>query len=202
MMVGQYTGIVVCGGRSSRMGEDKSLITYHHLPQRYHAAQLLQPYCDPVFLSLNDSQEDKPGLYPVLTDAEGLQDTGPMAALLTAAQQLPGRSFLVLGCDYPLLDAGHLASFVASIVPEAPASAFYNKAVGLYEPLLACYTDKGIALLLQYYAQGGRSLQQWLQQVNAGRYLPQDMDCILSVDDPAMAARVKVQLRQRKNDDN
>lgn len=202
MIAPQYTGIVVCGGRSSRMGEDKSLLVYHQLPQRYHAAHLLQPYCDQVFLSLNDTQQDSSGLYPVLTDAPELRDTGPMAALLTAAQRLPGRSVLVLGCDYPLMNAGDIASFVASVAPEAPATAFYNVAAGLYEPLLACYTARGMALLLQYYAQGLRSLQQWLQQVVAIRYLPQDMDCMLSVDDPVTAARVRARLGQRKSGDN
>jgi hypothetical protein len=49
-------GLVVCGGNSSRMGSDKSMLIYYEKPQRYHVYQMLQPFCEKVFISCNEKQ--------------------------------------------------------------------------------------------------------------------------------------------------
>ncbi|WP_118976685.1 NTP transferase domain-containing protein [Taibaiella koreensis] len=191
-------GVVVCGGRSSRMGQDKSLIAYHGLPQRYHMAGLLQPFCDQVLLSLNSRQQDHSGAFPILTDTDPYLDAGPVAALLSATAAFPGHSFLLFGCDYPLLEARELGRFVQMLRPEALAVAFYNEAAGLYEPLLAWYSAGAAVLMEQQYREGQRSLQHFLKSIAADRYIPLWADSIISVDDPQTAAQVMARIAQRK----
>ncbi len=49
-------GLVLCGGNSSRMGRDKSKITYHLKEQKYHVFDLLKELSDKVFISCNHDQ--------------------------------------------------------------------------------------------------------------------------------------------------
>ncbi|MDX1545013.1 MAG: NTP transferase domain-containing protein, partial [Christiangramia sp.] len=51
-------GLVLAGGKSSRMGMDKGDLKYHGKPQRDHLYEMLQEVCDEVFLSLRKDQED------------------------------------------------------------------------------------------------------------------------------------------------
>ncbi|MBK8495728.1 MAG: NTP transferase domain-containing protein [Chitinophagaceae bacterium] len=37
-------GLVLCGGNSSRMGTDKSMLQYYDKPQRYHVYDMLLPF--------------------------------------------------------------------------------------------------------------------------------------------------------------
>ena len=49
-------GLVLCGGKSTRMGTDKSMLQYHSKPQRYYVYDLLFPLCEKVFISCNEQQ--------------------------------------------------------------------------------------------------------------------------------------------------
>ena len=47
----------MCGGKSSRMGTDKSRIIYHEKEQQYHVYEMLQLICEDVFISCNKEQQ-------------------------------------------------------------------------------------------------------------------------------------------------
>ena len=49
-------GLIMCGGKSSRMGTDKSRIVYQQKEQQYHVYQMLQTFCEKVFISCNAEQ--------------------------------------------------------------------------------------------------------------------------------------------------
>ena len=48
-------GLVICGGRSTRMGTDKSRLVYYQKPQYEHVADLLADRAD-VLIHLNDGK--------------------------------------------------------------------------------------------------------------------------------------------------
>src|SRR5688500_16599101 len=97
-------GLVVCGGKSTRMGTDKSMLNYYGEPQRYHLYNMLSKLCERVFISCNAEQAANiPDKYSVIIDDNQYGDIGPMVALLTALDKYPNVSFLAVGCDYPHL---------------------------------------------------------------------------------------------------
>ncbi|RYY06625.1 MAG: molybdenum cofactor guanylyltransferase, partial [Sphingobacteriaceae bacterium] len=49
-------GLVLAGGRSSRMGESKAEMNWHGKQQQYHLADLLSFYCEDVFISCREEQ--------------------------------------------------------------------------------------------------------------------------------------------------
>lgn len=200
MSTEQPVGIVICGGRSTRMGTDKGSIVYHVRPQRDHVAAMLRPFCATVYLGINEVQQyiDAGTAYPLLIDLPEYRDKGPMAALLTAGRQLPGRDLLVIGCDYPLLEEREWETFVRTTPKGTLARAFYNEKIGMYEPLLAYYAAPAVKQLLEQAEQYRYSLQQFLHSCNAAQYFPEHEDSMMSADDPLAAAFAREKIAGRK----
>lgn len=98
------TGLIFCGGRSSRMGHDKSLIQYHGIAQWQYAAKLVAPLCSRVVISCRSDQAKQfKTEHTLMADEPKFANAGPMAGLLTAFRAYPSTPFLALGCDYPLV---------------------------------------------------------------------------------------------------
>ncbi len=176
-------GLVVCGGKSSRMGTDKSLLDYHGQAQRYYLYNLLEQITDKVFISCN--MEQAPGIpaeYEFIVDSEKFQDIGPMAAVLSGFDQYPDASFLVVGCDYPFIRKNDLKELAKVIAYTASGAAFYNESAMLYEPLLASYPNRSAPVLRHYFEQGEFSLNCFLKNVHANKLVPDSPEIIKSID--------------------
>ncbi|KQS31215.1 molybdenum cofactor guanylyltransferase [Dyadobacter sp. Leaf189] len=175
-------GIVVCGGESSRMGKDKSMLIYHQKPQYEHVGDLLDNYCENVVISCNNRQlAQLKTQYDKLPDLPEYANTGPIAALMTAYHTFPHKDFLFIGCDYPLLSAEDISSFLSSIGENTIAAAFYN-AEGKFEPLLAWYSCKLGEIADHHYRMNDLSLQSLLRKVNAQKFFPESGNAMKSVD--------------------
>ncbi len=193
-------GIIACGGNSSRMGEDKSMINYHGLPQRYHLYALLQPFCDEVLLSCNNSQltEILPG-YNYLLDDEMFLKIGPMAALLTAHQKYPEASFLLIGCDYPNLQARDLEELVQQREENLDALCYYNLGRQHGEPLLAIYEHACFRELKKYHSNAQHSLKHFLGSLNTRYLLPAKCKSVASIDTPEQRVECIRELLKEKS---
>lgn len=178
-------GLVICGGQSTRMGTDKSLIDYHGKPQRYYVYEMLEWVCDKVFISCNSAQKESiTEPYKMLPDLPQYENIGPMAGLLTAFNYYPNHDFLIVGCDYPYITTKDLKQFAKSVNEEEIASAFYNHEHGMYEPLLAWYSQKSKNEILRMYDKSEFSLQHFLIENGAGKYQPASPKNLVSVDTP------------------
>lgn len=174
-------GLVACGGRSSRMGTDKSMLQYYGQPQRYYVYKMLQPLCAKVFLSCNEAQAQTIDEgYSFLTDNPANSDIGPMTALMTAYENFPQMNILLIGCDYPFLATTDLIDFSFHCV-DKPAS-FYNAEENIYEPLLAWYPHQLYNRLQQMQAAKQFSLQHFLKDNQAIKFFPTNRGSIVSVD--------------------
>ncbi|MGV3599553.1 MAG: molybdenum cofactor guanylyltransferase [Dyadobacter fermentans] len=177
-------GLVICGGESTRMGTDKSLLVYYQKPQYEHVADLLAPLCERVIISCNAEQfKTFRTRYHKLEDQPAFAGVGPMTGLLSTLEKLPGNDFLVAGCDYPFLSSDEMANFLHSIEKDLPAAAFYNDE-GFYEPLLGWYSKSIGKALKEAFAAGRHSLQHFLRANNAGKYRPLLQKTMISVDTP------------------
>lgn len=144
-------GLVLAGGKSTRMGQDKGLINYHGKPQRAYAFELMNDLCEQTFLSFREGQEVATDL-PILRDR--FKGLGPFGAMLSAFQAYPNHAWLVVACDLPLLDKKTLDFLVAKRNPSAVATAFYNPATDFPEPLITIWEPRSYPILLQFLAQG------------------------------------------------
>ncbi|MEA1785344.1 NTP transferase domain-containing protein [Arenibacter sp. GZD96] len=136
-------GLVLSGGKSSRMGSDKSTIAYHGIPQREHLYHLLNQVCDKTFLSVRTDQvQELPNDIPVIVDKNEYK--GPYNGLLSAHLDYPDAAWLVLACDLPLMDSAALGQLIAHRDPKKKATAFATRESGLPEPLCAIWEPDGL----------------------------------------------------------
>jgi molybdopterin-guanine dinucleotide biosynthesis protein A len=140
-------GLVLAGGKSVRMGEDKGQINYHGKPQREFAADLLRPLCEQVFISCRvDQMEEIDSEYDLLPDT--FTGLGPFGAIMSAFREYPDHAWLVIACDLPLLNAQTLGFLLKNRNPSKTASAFNNPVSQFPEPLIAIWEPKAYPALL------------------------------------------------------
>ena len=164
------------------MGTDKSMLIYYEKPQRYHVYEMLQAFCEKVFISCNEGQVNSiENGYNILPDQPAFKNIGPMAALLTAFSQFPKMDLLVIGCDYPFLTATDLWHFLPFCKKEIAVS-FYNDKEDLYEPLLAWYPHTSFDILRKMHEAKKYSLQHFLRYKQAIKFYPGNKNCLISVD--------------------
>lgn len=193
-------GLVVCGGQSSRMGEDKSMLNYHGKPQRYYLYDLLQPFCEKVFISCN-KQQDETILppYESIVDEEKYAGIGPMAALLSAFEKFPLASFLVVGCDYPFLGKRHLHDLMEARIGLDDAVFFSNPETKINEPLVCIYENNAYKKLLKNFRKHDYSLRLFLDEANTCILFPSSMDFLKSVDNTEEYHKAKEMLFAKLN---
>src|SRR5487761_1810759 len=81
-------GLVLAGGRSTRMQRDKAALEYAGRSQLERAVELITPLVERVFVSVRPDQAGDPG------EAEG-----PIAGIIAAQTRHPDAAWLVLACD-------------------------------------------------------------------------------------------------------
>ncbi|HXW75755.1 MAG TPA: NTP transferase domain-containing protein [Steroidobacteraceae bacterium] len=147
-------GLVLAGGRSTRMGRDKATLTYAGRTQLERAMTLLAPHVIRAYVSVRADQRSEPlrARFPQITDAH--PNLGPIAGLLAAQVQHPEAAWLLLACDLPLLDAATLRHLVRARAPQRAATAFRSSHDGLPEPLCAIYEPHSREPLRAFVAAG------------------------------------------------
>ena len=182
-------GLVLAGGKSQRMGHDKPSMHWHGKEQRYYVADLMKPYCNEVFISCREGQQDTiDNNYKIITDT--FTNLGPFGAILSAFREHPDAAWLVLASDLPLLDADTIAHLVANrkISSLATSYAGYQH---LPEPLVTIWEPKSYPVLLTHLSQGSSCPRKLLSNYDTHILRPVDPDAIMNVNTPEEAAKAK-----------
>lgn len=98
------TGVVLAGGRGTRMGGiDKGLQLLKGKALWRHVADRLQPQVTKLAISANRNLDCwRSSGYPIITDS--LNDfPGPLAGMLSVMHQVEGEWFLFCPCDTPFI---------------------------------------------------------------------------------------------------
>jgi molybdopterin-guanine dinucleotide biosynthesis protein A len=183
-------GLVLVGGRGSRLGQDKGALDYHGLPQARWALQLLGPFCARCFLS-GRSEQAETAVYrglPMIVD-EGV-GAGPGGGVLAALRRFPSVAWLVMAADMPLLDSAWLAKLLERRDPAALATA-YRRRDGVPEPLCALWEPAAKAPLERQAMGGDISLRRALEAGPARLLDVEDDGPLTSVNTPEDDARVR-----------
>lgn len=160
---GPLRGLVLTGGASTRMGQDKAALVYGHAPQWRAVADLLAQCGAEVFWSCTAPQAaawqlgDR-ALYDLVPGH------GPASGLHAAFSRAPAGAWLVVGCDYPHLAAPDLQRLLDARAPAVDAVTYQRDATAEIEPMLSLWEPAAQALFLHAFAAGDDSPRRALRR--------------------------------------
>jgi molybdopterin-guanine dinucleotide biosynthesis protein A len=161
-------GVVLCGGRSLRMGTDKAGIAIGGVTLLDRAVTRLRDACDPILVAPGDVALEA-GAYVTVVDA--VRGAGPIAGLVAALRVSPHRLLAVVAVDLPWLDPVLLRMLAARI--EDHDVALCETVRGL-EPLHAVYSRSALAAAERALQGPDRSLHGLLERVRTLRVTEDD----------------------------
>jgi molybdopterin-guanine dinucleotide biosynthesis protein A len=178
-------GLVLSGGKSTRMGKDKGLLDYHGTPQRDYTYNLLSQVCDETFLSIRKNQADEiPNDFKTILDEDEFK--GPFNGILSAHKKHPKVAWLVLACDMPLMSVEALQELIAARNPNKLATAFALKENPLPEPLAAIWEANGLSLAIDFMqSQLGTCPRKFLIHNDAQLVFPTNENVVLNANSEA-----------------
>jgi molybdopterin-guanine dinucleotide biosynthesis protein A len=153
----RHTAIVLCGGKSTRMGRDKLSLPFGAETMLARVIRTVREVVPEVLLVAREGQDLPAGLEAVRDPAEGL---GPLAAIAAGLSTVTAERAVAVACDMPLLRPAllrrllELAEGSDACVPvvdgfAVPTCAVYRREIaGIAEELVAA-RRLAPALLLQ-----------------------------------------------------
>lgn len=119
--INDITGTILAGGQSTRMGQDKSLLTLNGKSFIQRIAEELQKIFTRVIV-ISDNANGYNFLHlPVYSDF--YKDCGPLSGIHSSFQNTKTQKVLVLTCDMPLIDVPTLLPLL-NAPPDCDANVF------------------------------------------------------------------------------
>jgi len=141
-------GLILIGGKSVRMGTNKSLLEFHGKPQKEVAKESLENNHLETYFSVANSSENDNSI------SDTFLNLGPLGGICSAFQKDPNSAWLVLATDLPFVDDELIKLLLQKRNPSKVATAIKGKNKEFMEPLITIYEPKAYLVLLQYLAQG------------------------------------------------
>lgn len=192
--------IILAGGQSVRMGQDKAAIEINHIP-------LIRRIYDVVADCEIDSTNLANNIYVVSPWAERYRSMlpiscqfidehqphqGPLLGFAQSLSHINSTWALLLACDLPNLSIPVIQDWIAQLADISPQSIAYlprNFDKG-WEPLCGFYRRSCLDSLLTYISAGGKSFQGWLSVSNVTELAIADRQLLLNCNTPAELTKV------------
>jgi len=130
----EAAAIILAGGKSSRMGENKALVRVTEYKMLEGIIQVLRPEFAEIILSAND---DCYAAFGLKTVQDSYKNRGPLSGIHAGLKASGFFTNFFAACDMPFTDV-RLARYMAEIVPGFDA--VVPKIGEYYQPLFAVYT--------------------------------------------------------------
>jgi molybdopterin-guanine dinucleotide biosynthesis protein A len=169
---GSVLGVILAGGKSTRMGFDKAFVDLHGRPLIAHAIARLSPQVDSVAISAN-GDPSRFALFAarVLADSADDRDAGPLAGVAAALAFAEAEGWALVAtapCDAPFAPVELVARLAKAMIGRGVGIALVEGPRGL-EPLFALWRADLSAALRLYLSQGGRSVRDFIASESAAR---------------------------------
>jgi len=152
------TGIVLAGGRSSRMGSDKSLMVLNGKTLVEYAIDTLKPLCNKVVISSNNFIYDFTGceVWP-----DEFTERAPMIGIYSCLKRSETEINIILSCDMPLMSTKMLEHLLEnSANHEITVPVHGNHFI---EPLCGIYKKSSGEILKEFIEKGNFRLNECIQ---------------------------------------
>lgn len=128
------TGIILAGGKSSRMGTDKGFLLLNNKPFVKYSINALTPLVSEIIIVSDNSDYDVFGFKRI---ADITKNAGPVAGICSGLEASRTDYNLILSCDIPLIKSQILEKLIKNIDDTSQIIQVESK--GKSMPLIALY---------------------------------------------------------------
>jgi molybdenum cofactor guanylyltransferase len=188
--------LILAGGQSRRMGQDKALIEVNGQPLIQRISMVAQTVSDQVFVvtpwgdRYRSLLPSNCRIIPEPFDPK-LGSMGPLVGFIQGLSQINSDWCLLLACDLPNLSVPVIRQWCETL-PQVPdeAIAFLPQHPKGWEPLCGFYRTRCLASGQTFVEQGGRSFQKWLAQLKVHPLLVDDPSILFNCNTPSDRASI------------
>jgi len=174
--------IILCGGQSRRMGQDKGLLKLNGTPMIIHTLKIVEDIVDEIILVLRDQtqldlykkcvnnfENENPEhntRIKIVTDIE--MDEGPLFGLYTGLSYIKSEGSLILPCDSPFISP-YFVNKMFELTGERKCQAMVPVwPDGSTEPLHSYYRKECIPVIQDRLKNGFRNVKSLLDKIDVG----------------------------------
>jgi molybdopterin-guanine dinucleotide biosynthesis protein A len=151
--------IILCGGQSRRMGQDKGSLIIQKKPMIKYILSTLNNEIDETIIVLNDSERiDKykkfinpeDYSYELKFVEDKIKNKGPLPGILTGLENISSQYAIVFPCDNPFVTENTIRYLYSEITPDLQAIVPYHdpeNKLKTSEPLHAIYNKDIIPII-------------------------------------------------------
>lgn len=148
-------GVIMCGGQSLRMRQDKGLIMQGTQSWSQLAYKKIKEAGLPSVVSINPTQREA---YLQIFSADQLTEdsvaiSGPLGGLLSVHARHPEYDLLILACDLVNMSVESIRYLHQSVAGQGSEYDFvvYKNQAEFAEPLVGVYTSEGLKKIYKYF---------------------------------------------------
>lgn len=166
-VVQKITGVVLAGGKSSRMGQDKGLMMLHGKAMVVCVTEQLQPCVDELLIVSANPAYGQFG-YPIVPDL--VEAAGPAGGIYTGLTAASAELVFFVSCDTPFITTEAIRNVIAQAGNAAVAAATLE---GRMQPLFGLYRKSTAGEFRESLRQERYKLQAVIREMNH-RLVPLD----------------------------
>jgi molybdopterin-guanine dinucleotide biosynthesis protein A len=152
------TGIILSGGKSTRMGLDKGLLELNGKPMIQHVIDHIDPICDQILISTNEKKYEDFG-FPVYKDV--ITDIGPAGGIISCLVHSTNNKNIIISCDLPYAST----NFIRKLIDLSGDFEITLPRTGPYfQPLCAVYSKDVYRTFRDCIKQGMYSLKSIIME--------------------------------------
>ena len=192
-------GLILSGGKSTRMKKDKGALTYFNKNQTEHTKELISSLCETVFISSRKEQEHEEFLKNKNQIHDIFPSVGPASGILSAMYTHPKVAWLVVACDLPYLTTETIKKLIDNRNPFKNATCYLNPTKNWPEPLCTIYEPKAYLKIHQFLAHGQPCPRKILFNSEISTLELEDKTALNNINTPEEYSKAKVYLALREN---
>jgi molybdopterin-guanine dinucleotide biosynthesis protein A len=149
----EASAAILAGGKSSRMGQDKSLLPVSGKPLIRHIYEQLSSRFDEILISTNEPENH--AFLGVRTVPDRVPGKGPLMGIASAVDAARHERVFVTACDIPVIDHETIARMLVlaenfdCVIPMSPNG---------HEPLFAVYRKSAVPAMHDVLGTGERRI--------------------------------------------
>lgn len=160
------TGIILAGGKSTRMGRDKGFMLWKNKPFVQHSIDALKPLVREILIVSDHTEYDTLGCKRI---PDTIEEAGPLSGLYSGLKESKTELNLILSCDVPLISSVVLEKVVTAY--DTGIAAVVCSADDRIMPLVALYHKNCYQVCKSLLDYGERRMMSLLDKLPNTRYV-------------------------------